>query len=107
MLRFILEILIMASLGVILYLAARTLPRIDDREEGAAGFRTHWFAVFLEKADERLKGMWEKTLRRMGVSVMKLESGINARLAKLKKEGEKETTISDLSGEKKENGGDK
>jgi len=103
-LRFLLEVLIMVALGVMLYLAARTLPRIDDREEGAAGFRTHWFTVYLEKADERLKTVWEKTLRRAGVAVLRISNNINARLAKLKKESGKETTISDLSSEKKENG---
>ena len=94
----------MLSLGFILYLAAKTLPRIDDREEGVSGFKTLWFVVYLEKADERLKAVWEKMLRRAGVTVMKLGNSINVRLTKLKKESEKETALTDLSGEKKENG---
>ncbi len=105
MFRFILEILIMLSLGFILYLAAKTLPRIDDREEGTSGFRTHWFVVYLERADERLKAVWEKMLRRAGVIVMKLGNSINVRLTKLKKESEKETALPDLSEEKEGNGG--
>ncbi|HXF44290.1 MAG TPA: hypothetical protein VNK70_02380 [Candidatus Paceibacterota bacterium] len=91
----------MLSLGVILYLAARTLPRIDDREEAGLGFKTHWFVALLERADERLTAVREKMLRRAGVMVLKISNDINSRLAKIKKVNEKESVLPDMSGENK------
>lgn len=91
MLKFILNIIIMLSFGTILYLVARTLPRIDDRDIGVPSLKNQWFVVYLEKFDKKLKYYWEKTLRRAGIIVLKLDNMINKKLSNLKKESEKET----------------
>lgn len=93
MFKFILNILIMVSLGVILYLVARTLPRIDDRDAGIPTLKTHWFVVYLERFDKKFRYYLEKTLRRSGIIVLKLDNVINKKLSSLKKEGEKETAF--------------
>jgi hypothetical protein len=82
----------MLSLSVILYLVARTLPRIDDREAGIPSLKTHWLVVYLERFDKRFKFYLEKTLRRSGIIVLKLDNVINRKLNKLKKESEAEAT---------------
>jgi hypothetical protein len=80
----------MVSLGAILYLVARTLPRVDDRDANVPSLRTHWFMVYLERFDKKFKYYFEKTLRRSGIVVLKLDNMINRKLSKLRKESEKE-----------------
>ena len=80
----------MVSLAVVLYLFVRTLPRIDDREGEVPVIKTHWITVYLEKADQKLKYYSEKFLRRAGIVVLKISNAINSKLARLKKETEKE-----------------
>lgn len=101
MFKFIVEILIMVSLGTILYLLAKTMPRIDDRESDIPSLRTHWIMIYLEKADQRLKFYWEKTLRRSGIVILKLDNIINKKLNKLKKDIKKESTFSITGAEEK------
>ncbi len=91
MFKFILNILIMLSLSTVLYLFARTLPKIDDRKTEIPSFKTHWLMVYLEKFDKKFKFYLEKTLRRTGIIVLKLDNMINQKLSKLKKENEKTT----------------
>ncbi|MCP6719707.1 MAG: hypothetical protein KJI72_00035 [Patescibacteria group bacterium] len=104
MFKFIIEMLIMVSLGTILYLLARTMPRVDDRETDIPSLKTHWIMGYLEKADQRLKFYWEKTLRRSGIVILKLDNAINKKLSRLKKENAKESTfsITETEGDKKE-----
>ncbi len=75
-----------------MYLVARTLPRIDDREAGISSLKTQWFMVYLERFDKKFKFYWEKTLRRSGIVVLKLDNMINRKLSKLRKESENEAT---------------
>lgn len=98
------EIVVMVSLGTILYLVVRTLPRIDDRETEAPVLKTHWAMTYLEKADRKLRFYWEKTLRRSGIVVLKLDNIINKKLGKLKKETDRETgfTVAEVAEEKEE-----
>ncbi len=90
MFKFILNILIMVSLGAILYLVARALPRIDDRDTGIPSFKAHWTMVYLERFDKKFKFYLEKSLRRSGIIVLKLDNMINKKLSKLRKENDKE-----------------
>lgn len=105
MTSFILEIIMVASLGVVLYLFARALPRVDDVlvSPGDKKLRTHWLTVYLEKADEWLKVVFEKFLRRVKVLLLKLDNIVSKRLNKFKKEPQKEMKLpSDEVIEKKE-----
>ena len=101
MFKFIVEMLIMVSLGTILYLLAKTMPRVDDRETDIPSLKTHWIMGYLEKADQKLKFYWEKTLRRSGIVILKLDNTINKKLNRLKKERKNESTFSITETEEK------
>ncbi len=90
MLKFILNILIMLSLGAILYLVARVLPRVDDKDTNIPSLKAHWTMIYLERFDRKFKFYLEKTLRRSGIVVLKLDNVINKKLSRLRKEAEQE-----------------
>jgi len=97
---FLLQTSLFLSLGVIIYLLARAVPRVDE-----AGATIHSRGFFdrllsrlpLKHIDERLTVLWEKFLRRAKVSILKLDNFINQKLGRLKK--------SEGSGAEKENRG--
>jgi len=86
MLEFIFQILMMLSLGAILYLVARSLPKISE-EPAVAIPKTNWLTIYLEKADKWLISLWEKFLRSLNVQVLKISNRINQKLSRFKKEG--------------------
>jgi len=104
MVKFILQTVILISLGIILYLAARTLPRISEEDTSAASTpQPHRFTIHLEKIDEWLKFFLEKFLRRMRVLIMKIDNIVSGWLNRFKKEPQKEAGFG--GEDKKENGG--
>lgn len=86
MLAFLTQIVLMVSLGTVVYIVARALPRISDRESGTLASETHWLSDRLEKLDGRIKRIAEKSLRRSEVVLLKLENIVHAKLQKIKKE---------------------
>lgn len=105
MTSFILEIIMVVSLGVVLYLFARALPRVDDVSISSqdAKFNSNKLSVYLEKIDEWLKIVFEKFLRRVKVLLLKLDNIVSKKLNKFKKEPQKEMKLlSDEIAEKKE-----
>lgn len=88
MLNYILEVLIMASLGLILYLFARALPRVDDADLDAKPRQglPHWAHTYLERADEWTVSIAEKTIRRFRLWILKLDNGLSLRLKRFKRE---------------------
>lgn len=105
MLQFVFEMLIVLSLSVVLYLFARTLPRVSDELEvkNELRFKEHWFVSYLEKTDEWLKIILEKLLRRIKVWILKLDNVVSDKLGKFKKESQKDTKQLPVGEEKKEN----
>ena len=89
MITFILDIIIMLSLGTALYLLARTLPRVDDREMGKPNLNPPLILVYLERTDELFRAASEKFLRRSRVWVLKIDNSLSSRLNKVKKENGK------------------
>ena len=107
MVKFILQIIIMLSLGVVLYLISRALPRINDEEvKKTSSGEPHWFMLYLEKTDVWLKAVSEKSLRRARVWILKLDNFVGQMLNRFKKEAPKETgfPIEKAVSENKENG---
>lgn len=92
MINFVLNIVLFAALGAVIYLFARTLPRIDDtkldpaKEDALAAHLTS----SVEKLDSRLKSLFEKILRKVRLIVLKVDNAIGNKIGKLKKEKEKE-----------------
>lgn len=102
MFTFILDIIVVISLGVILYLIARTLPRVSEVADDTLEqrIRTHRLSMYVERVDEWLKVFSEKFLRRAKVWILKLDNTVSEQLNRFKKgpkelqftEEEKETT---------------
>jgi len=84
MLKFTSHIIMMLSVGVVLYLAARTLPRIDDTVPRKTPIGTHVIAVHLERADEKIKKLLESILSKFRIRLTKLEHTVDKKITKLK-----------------------
>ena len=95
--KFILQMLIMLSLGAIVYLMARALPRISETDTSApAGpIVPHWFMTYIEKFDEWLLFVLEKILRKFRLLILKVDNVITQKLHRFKKETPKETALPD------------
>jgi len=89
MYNLILQIAIFASLGAIIYITARALPRIEDSADVSQNqlplIDSVFSSGFLDKADNLAKAILEKILRRMKIAVMKLDNFVSERLGKIKK----------------------
>ncbi len=84
----------MLALGVVLYLMARALPRVDDTETTSDKVpELHWFTPILEKIDERLKRFLERSFRRLKVVILKLDNFVSGKLNKFKKEEPREISL--------------
>lgn len=85
---FLLQIIVFSSLGIIIYMLARALPRIENIKPSPAGpnaLDRFLSKLPLEKIDFVLSNFFEKLLRKLRVVVMKADNLINARLGKIKK----------------------
>ena len=77
----------MISLGVIIFLAARTLPRISEMvltDSPRRKFRW-WRGLPLEKIDAVLNSFLEKLLRKIKLVLMKLDNFVSRQLNRIKK----------------------
>jgi len=93
----------MLSLGAIIYLAARTLPRINDADGEVRPLRPHWLTAYLEKTDFWVQAHSEKILRRTKVWILKSDNWVSQKLNNFKKTEPKETITSlEEGGEKKQ-----
>jgi len=103
MFDFILEITIVICIGGILYIFSRTLPRIGNEieEKGEKRISTHLILGYLEKIDEWIKVILEKTLRRVKVLILKFDNVVSEKLDRFKKEPRKEKEF-ELSSEEDE-----
>lgn len=92
MINFVLNIVLFAAIGAAIYLFARTLPRIDDAklEPGKDDVLAGYLTSSVEKVDGHLKNVFEKSLRRVRLVVLKLDNKIGNKLGNLKKDEEKE-----------------
>lgn len=97
MLQFIVTDVLMVSLGAILYLAVRTLPRVEENlPSEKKGIFERWIASEVpEKIDVAINGFLAKLLRKIKVLLLKVDNSLSGHLQKIKPEG--------LNG----NGGDK
>ena len=88
----VLQIIVFASLGFIIYLMARALPRVEDAMQPPRGpnFIERIFAkIPMSKMDQDINNFLARFLRKLKVVVLKVDNFINDRLGKLtKKTGE-------------------
>ena len=90
MYNFILQIIIMASLGALIYLIARAVPRIENLEESfqksSAGKLDRLIGLVpLDKIDINLSTWVEKILRKIKLSLMRWDNSVTGHLKKIKK----------------------
>lgn len=86
---FILQIILLASAGVIVYLFARALPRVSDDDIAPPSkiwLRIEEFfrSLPLQKIDIFVNGILEKFLRKFRVIILKIENIVNAGIHKVK-----------------------
>ena len=78
MYELILELILMTSLAVVVYLMAIAIPRVEESEEKKNGNGTT--SIPLDKLDEMLGRAKDKVLRRLKVFVMKTDNFISRQL---------------------------
>ena len=93
----------MLSLGAMLYLMAKALPRIEDENEDAVRMSHSRVMAYVEKLDEISKVSLEKALRRVRVWLLRLDNFISKKLNRFKKNGAREAKPPLTSEEGKEN----
>ncbi|MDP2599013.1 MAG: hypothetical protein Q8P49_04235 [Candidatus Liptonbacteria bacterium] len=109
MFQFILTNILLVSVGAILYVSVRTLPRIE--ESGAVekkGILDRWIASEIpERIDVALNNFLFKFLKKLRVALLKADNSVGERLKKIKPEngaGAKASNIDfkEISGQNKE-----
>ncbi len=88
MINLVLQIIVFSSLGLVVYMIARAIPRVP--EETAAPRRANWVdrmmsKIPMAKIDENINSFFSKLLRKAKVIVMKIDNFINDRLGKMNK----------------------
>ena len=89
MAEFILQLVLVVAGGVLLYLVARTLPRLDETDPtpGPRHMLPEWVMHYLERADEKFIGFFERLVRTLRVSLMKFDNVLSERVRKMKRNG--------------------
>ncbi|MBI3638647.1 hypothetical protein HY227_02800 [Candidatus Wolfebacteria bacterium] len=88
MYNFILQIALMFSLGLMIYLVARAVPRIGDDIQVSPSVNKLDRLIAslpLEKIDSVFGSFLEKTLRRLRLVLMRLDNNVGNYLNKIKK----------------------
>lgn len=90
MYNFVLQIFIMVSLGIIIFLVAQTLPRISETQTvNPAKKKINWWSSLpFEKIDVAVNAFFEKALRKIKLILMKTDNMVSRQLGKFKKEGD-------------------
>ena len=84
---FLLQTIFFVSLGLVVYILARAVPRVSDTGEAMhtpGRFDRLLMKLPLHKIDERLNVFFEKTLRTMKVWIMKSGNVVDERISRLK-----------------------
>lgn len=99
MYNFILQIFIMVSLGLVIFLVARTLPRIGETEAlQNPKAKANWLSSFpFEKVDVVVNASTEKMLRKIKLILMKMDNTVSKQLNKFKKNGDSGNTGNGLT----------
>ncbi|MDP3052392.1 MAG: hypothetical protein Q8N22_00305 [bacterium] len=85
---FILQIFIMVSLGTVIFLAARVLPRISETVNTSKTKANRFSSFPFEKIDAAVNAFLEKTLRKIKLIFLKMDNTISKLLEKFKKNGD-------------------
>jgi hypothetical protein len=88
MLQFIFTNILLVSVGIVLYVTVRTLPRIENSgTEDKKGVLERWVASEIpERIDLALNGFLFKFLRKLRVVLLKADNSVSGHLQKIKPE---------------------
>jgi len=87
MFQYILTLILMLSLGAVLYLVARSLPRVSAEEgkEDKRGLVERWVTSEIpEKADELLNSFLFKLFKRVKLVLLKVDNILGKRIEKVR-----------------------
>lgn len=79
---FVVQLVFVVSLGLLVYLLALAMPRVADDEENGSKFRKWLANIPLEKLDEFLIKLGEKSLRKIRVVILKIDNSVSGKLAR-------------------------
>jgi hypothetical protein len=79
-----LQLVFFGSIGALVYMASRALPRMDEEGDTRPLFRGVLSKLPTHKADAVLSSLTEKTLRRLKVTVLRVDNGLNHYLGRVK-----------------------
>lgn len=92
---FILNIVLMLSLGTVLFIVARALPRVQE-DEGSEhvgrknGLLERWVTSEIpERVDGFLSSFLSKVLRKLKVFLLKIDNSLSGHLKKIKSDASK------------------
>ena len=86
MYNFFLQIIVFSSLGLIIYLLARAIPRVEDTPVPSKTpnfFDKLMAKIPMAKIDENINSFLAKFLRKSKVIIMKIDNFVNDKLGKL------------------------
>lgn len=108
MYNFILQISLMASLGVMVYLVGRAVPRVNDEvaePSDKSKIEKLISSLPLDRLDAAFSNFLEKFLRRLRLILLKLDNAVGGHLNKIKKmnnitqkNGEEKATLFNTNG---------
>lgn len=83
MYELILQVILMVSLAVIVYLIAIAVPRVEEKAGGEEGrSNNHAIHLSLDRMDAFLNRVKERLLRRVKVMIMKADNYVSRQLNK-------------------------
>lgn len=81
---FILQLIIFVSFGIIIYVAARVLPRIPEEEGTSEPSKNFLSTIAAHKVDLAIASFLEKALRRTRLTVLRFDNTLNSYIGKVK-----------------------
>lgn len=85
---FIIEIILFSSLGVIIFLIGRAVPRLGEEEIKSEKKLSRFFkSLPIHEFDAALAGFLEKNLRKIRVLLLRVDNGMSGFLQKIKSKG--------------------
>lgn len=104
MIKFILINILLISVGGILYIIARSLPRIEESEQKKESFLEKFILSSLpHKIDSIINFYTLKFLRRLKITILRLDNYLTEKLKKLTNSSQKKIDFSELNNSNKEN----
>jgi len=104
MVQFVFTNILMISLGVVLYLLVRALPRVgEDRAEGSTILDRWAHSEIPEKVDAALNAFLEKFLRRLKLVLLKVDNALASHLKRVKptnSNGKQQIDFKEIAAEK-------